>query len=517
MLTNDQDAAYDYIIQTFKTEPLFLLTGSAGVGKTLLTKYISQYYTKLGYNICAIAPTHKAKRVIENMLNEKRISPIPGFTVASILGKIKEHSYVGTKTFSKGNDNKFDMYSIFILDEVSMVANKDLRTIVDYITKRNKKLLIIGDIYQIPSPSAPFKIGEFIEKENSYIFNDPKVTKFELTEIVRQVKDSPILTLACYIRDNINNDINDIPYTNIISYDEAYIKFLEFYSLNTSCKMIAYTNHSVRKHNLEIRKALNYKDKFVIDDILTGYNNLGWPIFLENGMDYVIKKVIKKTHRIEGFDNLYGDMIDLTIMGTAIVVPNLFFIDVNHENNYDFINELILRGEKINQAYSTKTDFARYSSMKNKVIFIEDLYKYNHEIYTESNFKEKHALLFIKLDEVIKNHEIIESSLTEKINTSYDDIINKRLTDDKIIADSETLADKYKVIEKDIYYGYAITAHKSQGSSIDNVIVDDTDFNKIQDRYNYKYDKMEKRTREKNQLKYVAYTRAKHNLYIIRD
>src|SRR5688572_23424765 len=95
-LTNHQQEAYDYILETFKTTNLFLLIGFAGVGKTFLTKTVVNHYATLGLNIAAIAPTHKSKRVILSMLNTDRILNITGFTVASILGKIKEHSYVGT-------------------------------------------------------------------------------------------------------------------------------------------------------------------------------------------------------------------------------------------------------------------------------------------------------------------------------------------------------------------------------------------------------------------------------------
>jgi nucleoside-triphosphatase THEP1 len=518
-LTTDQLTSKQLIIDTFKTKNVFLLTGSAGVGKTTLTKSICNYYSELGYGICAIAPTHKAKGVIESILNEHKILPINAFTVASILGKMKEHSYVGTKSYSKANDKKFSVYNLFILDEVSMVADKDLKFIVNYVTKNNKKLLIIGDEYQIPCPSAGYIIDdETIEKENSYIFKE-SVDRFDLTEIVRQVKDSPIIQLATFVRDNIDVDIdNHIKYHNIITPEEAYTTFVSYYQKNPlSCKMIAYTNQAVKSHNIEIRKALKFESKFVVNDILTGYTNLGYPeLIIQNGCDYQIFKVIEtKKMKIDGYDNLVGNLIDLMIMGKKIKIPNLFFININHENNHDLINELIARAEKINSSHSTKLDYMKYSSIKNKVIFMEDLYKYNGEIYSESDFKEKHALMFTKLADVIKDGQMIESTLSEKLNTTYYDIINDRLSDDKIIADSETLADRYKVIEKDIYYGYAITAHKSQGSSYDNVVVDDIDFAKIQDRFNYKYDKLEKRIKEKNQLRYVAYTRAKHDLAII--
>ena len=74
---------------------------------------------------------------------------------------------------------------------------------------------------------------------------------------------------------------------------------------------------------------------------------------------------------------------------------------------------------------------------------------------------------------------------------------------------------KYKILEKDLYYGYAITSHKAQGSTYDAVYVDENDFTKIRDRWNHKYSCMELRIKEKNQLRYVAYTRASSVLKII--
>jgi ATP-dependent exoDNAse (exonuclease V) alpha subunit len=520
-LNDEQLTAYEYIIHKLKYENIFLLKGSAGVGKTTITKNICNYYINMGRSICAIAPTHKSKRVISNVLNYNKILPIIVFTVASLLGKIKEHSYVGSKSFSKANDKKFQTYSIFILDEVSMVSNKDLKFIINYINKYNKKLIIIGDEYQIPCPSAEYIVlTDVIEKENSFIFNDKTITSFELTKIVRQCENSPILKLAYYVRDHINHDFDmmDTNYEYIIEKDDIYIKFVELLKLNPfTSKIIAYTNQSVRNHNIEIRNCLQYENIYEINDILTGYNNLGWPeLIIENGLDYVISKVIKiNNHTIDNYINLSGYLLNLNIINTEIIISDLFFININDDNNTLFINELIKRGEQINKPNSTKADFIKYNNMKNKVIFMENIYKFNGEIYTETDFKEKHALLTTKVTDVIKEYNIIKSKLTEKINSSYENIIDKRLNDNKNISDSETLADQYQVIEKDIYYGYAITSHKSQGSTYDNVIVDDCDFQKMQNRFNYKYNKMESRIKEKNQLRYVAFTRARKNLYVL--
>jgi hypothetical protein len=56
----------------------------------------------------------------------------------------------------------------------------------------------------------------------------------------------------------------------------------------------------------------------------------------------------------------------------------------------------------------------------------------------------------------------------------------------------------------DVAYNYAITAHKSQGSTYDNVLFLEDDAN------------LNKRIAERNRIKYTAYTRAKHKLYLLR-
>jgi superfamily I DNA/RNA helicase len=148
---------------------------------------------------------------------------------------------------------------------------------------------------------------------------------------------------------------------------------------------------------------------------------------------------------------------------------------------------------------------------------MEDIYYYNGRVYSLQEFKKLHPLLFTKTTDTISD-TIKQSELVTKIVNLYPDILNDRLNDkNKAISDSETLSDKFMVIEKDISYGYAITSHKSQGSTYNNVFVDFDDFEKITNRYNFKLKKYENRTRERNQLKYVAITRPKNNLFILKS
>lgn len=522
-LNESQQNAYNYIIENLPKEHVILLEGSAGTGKTTLTKAITNYYKS---QVCAIAPTHKSKKVIQNILNQNIIIPVSAFTVASALGKIREHSYIGTKNYTNSSIKKLSSYRLFIIDEVSMINDNDLKIIVDYVLNTKKQLLIIGDSNQIPCPSAKYLVSDVVERADSYVFTDENIKKVKLTTIVRQAKESPIIQLATFIRDNLTSDIafseiiEHTKFPNIIPYTDTYNMFSKLYSHQdvNSCRIIAYTNSSVKTHNLEVRQAFGYREDFVVGELLTGYSNIGFPeLIIENGEDYIIHKIIPtSSYCISTFFKLVGNLIDIIVPSTRQRVNKLFFIDIHHSNNNDFMMRLIELADKINEIGSTKTDYKTYMQLKNSVIFIDDVYKYEGKIFTETSFKETHSLLFVNINEVIEDRKVLNSLLSKKIDTTYPGLMETRIQDkSKPIGDSETFADKYKMIEKDIYYGYSITAHKSQGSTYQSAIVDEADFQKIVNRWNHKYNKLETRIKEKNQLRYVGYTRAKSQLYLI--
>lgn len=519
-LTESQQKAFYIISNFFKTDNVILLTGSAGTGKTTLTRYISDHFSEKELELCAIAPTHKAKHVIETILNKGKFKTIKAFTIASILGKMKEHSYIGTKHYSDPNAKKFNAFTLFILDEVSMVSDQDLKYIISYINKSNKKLLIIGDSNQIPSPSSKYSDeGEYIRKANSFIF-DSDIANVNLTEIVRQKADSQIIQLASFVRDNLEEEITfshesgckHFDYPDKLNHENIYETFKNFKDLKSS-KIICYTNQAVREHNTEVRRILGFSDeKFNKGEILLGYANIGFPeLIIENGRDYEIEDVKYVNNKtILEYSGLFGHIVKLRSDRKVISV---FFIDPN--KNYEILSELVERADKVNSKNSSSKDYAKYCELKNQILFIEDLYNYQDNIYSETEFKELYPLLFTKIYDIFDSDQkkILNNKLTEKINTDFPDLIENRLNDNKIIGDSEMFSDKFKIIDKDMYYGYALTAHKSQGSTYKNVIVDENDFKKIQNKFNYKLNKMEIRTREKNQLRYVSYTRTSDRLY----
>jgi hypothetical protein len=273
-------------------------------------------------------------------------------------------------------------------------------------------------------------------------------------------------------------------------------------------------------HNINLRRELGYTEELLTGDLLTGYNNLGWPtLMIENGTDYSVAVInYTDSFHISTFYNLVGKTVDLVdIDENTNISRNLFFIDIQHTHNVSFMNELVRRAEKVNQRYSTKDEYKKYCALKNKAVFLENVYRYEGRVMTESTFKDLHPLLFLKVSDVIdtQTKRIPITKLSQKLESEYGELAEARLCDNKPFADAETFADQYMVVEKDIYYGYAITAHKSQGSTYDCAYVDDSDFDRIVDRWNYRLRALETRQKEKNQLKYVAYTRASKKLNII--
>jgi len=126
-------------------ENISIITGGPGTGKTTIINTISKIFIENGYNISLCAPTGRAAKRIEETTR------IEAKTIHRMLGYIPS-SYDDIGHFEYNEDNPLDT-DVIIIDEMSMVDlvlfEKLLRGIKD-----NTKLIIVGDVDQLPSVGA---------------------------------------------------------------------------------------------------------------------------------------------------------------------------------------------------------------------------------------------------------------------------------------------------------------------------------------------------------------------------
>ncbi len=129
------------IIPLIDNNNLAILTGGPGTGKTESTRGILGWAEKNKMRLAVAAPTGKAS---------KRVSEVLNFRATTIHGLL-EPKFVNDKfVFSRNEKNKLNI-DLLILDEVSMIDNNLMASIMKALDTSKIKLLMVGDADQLPS------------------------------------------------------------------------------------------------------------------------------------------------------------------------------------------------------------------------------------------------------------------------------------------------------------------------------------------------------------------------------
>lgn len=187
-LTKDQKKA----IQSINNNNISIITGGPGTGKTTILKFIIDIFKQNNRKVEIAAPTGKAaKRIIEATGHNAQ-------TIHRLLniGKIDEDK----ERAIYFDIEKLDI-DLLIIDEASML---DIY-LFNYLLKALKshtKLVIIGDINQLPSVGPGRVLADLIESD--------VIHKIYLKEIFRQAAESDIVINAHRVNNGkyieINND-----------------------------------------------------------------------------------------------------------------------------------------------------------------------------------------------------------------------------------------------------------------------------------------------------------------------
>jgi len=465
--TKDQAKAYEGLLE-FINSPYdeqnykVALTGAAGTGKTYLVKALLLNSKKSFSVIGLAAPTHKAVRVLGNSIGLKGININ---TLQSDLGlRLNfdvEKFDINNPPFDPKGKIKIGSYQIYIVDEASMI-NRGLCMFLEKTCKSNKtKLIYIGDESQL-SP-----VGE----KYSSAFKSLPV--YRLYEIVRQGDDNPISYLLGLLRYDVEHKTyNFLNYIvkNPQKFNSDYTKgyqvcnseiFNQFVYTNFNddeltrnvdyTKVIGYTNKCVSYWNKVIRTSIiQDANKSIIgkNDLLISYITLVNTFnecIIKNSEEYIVNDIVNYIHPQY---ELKGFMVKFTAIHGGAVTKPLFIVD--HNDRFTIQKYVQISESLIEQAKTAKKTY-RSQAWKN---------------YYE--FKESCLLL------------------TNIINPNTRTITYSR----------------------DIDYGFALTSHKSQGSTFDTVLVDVNDI--VYDKNGNVYTDCE----DVNRRLYVACSRARNKLYL---
>lgn len=158
-----------------------IVTGSAGTGKTSVSRAILNVYKKANYSIsCCALSAMAAQRIIE----------ATGFQ-ASTIHRLLGYNSTG---FIYNYENPLDCDVLFV-DECSMI-NAYIFYAVVCAVKEGKKIILCGDNKQLP----PIGYGNVF---NDLLHKSEEFTVLRLTKVLRQAEDSGILMDANKIRKGI--------------------------------------------------------------------------------------------------------------------------------------------------------------------------------------------------------------------------------------------------------------------------------------------------------------------------
>ena len=174
-----------YAISMALTEPVSVLTGGAGTGKSTIIKGINAAFNRCGCKVFNMALAGRAADIIR-----KKIGTLG--TASTIASYIREAK--------KEKDNRRDWSPMIVIDEASMLDLPQLNLILKHSPK-NTRLILVGDNYQLPPIGFGLPFHQLV--------NNEKIPQVKLSIIHRQAAITGIPQTADQIRNRVIPDLDD--------------------------------------------------------------------------------------------------------------------------------------------------------------------------------------------------------------------------------------------------------------------------------------------------------------------
>jgi len=391
---------------------IMLVRGYAGTGKTTLVNSLVKTLNSLKQKSVLLAPTGRAAKVLSAYTHQQ------AWTIHKKIYRQKSGKD-GLGEFVL--DRNLHKNTYFIVDESSMIGDRSagssfgsgdlLRDLLDYMELGNQcRLILVGDTAQLPPVGLDISPALNRERLEQYGYH---VREIEMTDVVRQTKDSGILYNATSIRSLITESIEDYPAFNFDAFQDITLlggsELLESISASYDrfgvgeTIVVTRSNKRANRFNAGIRSQILWREEQVSP----------------------------------------GDLL-------MVVKNNYFWKDLN--NRIDFIaNGDIVRVEKV--LHTEEVHGHKFADIQ---VTLPD--------YNDLELEVKVILDVIDLDAPSLSHDQ-QRTLYMSVAEDYPNVVNRRQVATKIAIDPY-----YNALQ--VKFAYAVTCHKSQGGQWKSVYLD---------------------------------------------
>jgi exodeoxyribonuclease V len=302
----------------------YLLKGYAGTGKTTIIAALVKALPKFRMKVVLLAPTGRAAKVM---------AQYSGKQAFTIHRKIYRHRMNDGAWLSWALAPNMHRDTLFIVDEASMIYDRSsqgdffqteqnlLQDLIRYVASGNQcRLLLVGDKAQLPPVGQAESPALDISLLSRYY--RLRAGHFELTEVVRQEKQSGILLNATALRKVIDAGEKDFQFRetdDLIRIDAIDLPELLATSYSQSgvddTIVICRSNRSANQYNRQIRYAGLFREEEISagDLIMCVKNNYFW-LGEEAESGFIANGDILKINRVSGFTESHGfRFVDLTV------------------------------------------------------------------------------------------------------------------------------------------------------------------------------------------------------------
>ena len=319
--TDDQKALFALFSEFVFTDahnPVLIINGYAGTGKTSALATISKVLHGSGMPVELMASTGRAAKVLSSFCEKN------AFTIHKKIYRQKSikdgrGSFALNVNLTKGK--------IFIIDEASMISANNtessifgsgnlLEDLIEFVfSNENCRLVLSGDTAQLPpvgEGKSPALSPEILRSLGCTVFQST------LSQVTRQSLSSGILVNATNVRTSIEKSFGGIISLSLDGYNDVErIDGSDLQSAIETCYskygsddtvIICRSNKIANKYNQFIRNRILYREEALSsgEKLLVVKNNYFWlpendhTDFIANG-DFVTLRRIKKVKEIHGF------------------------------------------------------------------------------------------------------------------------------------------------------------------------------------------------------------------------